>query len=98
MIADFAVSIDALVLSVLCAQFILAFKMAICSDTLVCSRQYRKKKEGYQQASHKRSLDGGSTRGDSSNLRGPGGGAIEGPPLLGRISAGSAHGGLEYYR
>ena len=29
---------------------------------------------------------------------GPGGGAIEGPPLLGRGSAGSAHGGLEYYR
>ncbi len=29
---------------------------------------------------------------------GPGGGAIEGPRLLGRVSAGSAHGGLEYYR
>ena len=31
-------------------------------------------------------------------FRGPGGGAIEGPPLLGRMSAGSAHGGLQYYR
>ena len=29
---------------------------------------------------------------------GPGGGAIEGPPLLNRKSAGSAHGGLEYFK
>lgn len=33
-----------------------------------------------------------------SALEAPGGGAIEGPQLLGRVSAGSAHGGLEYYR
>ncbi|CAK0783368.1 hypothetical protein CVIRNUC_006567 [Coccomyxa viridis] len=60
--------------------------------------RHRKGKEGHQQGSHKRPFDGGSTGGNSSSLRGPGGGAIEGPPLLGRISAGSAHGGLEYYR
>lgn len=50
-------------------------------------------------ASHKRPLDDTRAR-DGSRLafQGPGGGAIEGPPLLGRVSAGSAHGGLEYYR
>ncbi|BDA49651.1 probable calcium-dependent protein kinase 17 at N-terminal half [Coccomyxa sp. Obi] len=49
--------------------------------------------------SHKRPLDSTRAR-DSTHaaFQGPGGGAIEGPPLLGRISAGSAHGGLEYYR
>ncbi|KAK9904983.1 hypothetical protein WJX75_007021 [Coccomyxa subellipsoidea] len=49
--------------------------------------------------SHKRPLDDTRAR-DGSKLafQGPGGGAIEGPPLLGRVSAGSAHGGLEYYR
>ncbi|CAL5220717.1 g2773 [Coccomyxa viridis] len=51
-----------------------------------------------KQGSHKRPFEAGDKRDDTPALRGPGGGAIEGPPLLGRISAGSAHGGLEYYR
>ena len=49
--------------------------------------------------SHKRPLDSIRAQDSShSTFQGPGGGAIEGPPLLGRVSAGSAHGGLEYYR
>ena len=49
--------------------------------------------------SHKRPLDSTRAWGSSyTAFQGPGGGAIEGPPLLGRVSAGSAHGGLEYYR
>ena len=55
-------------------------------------------RDAQKQGSHKRPFEAGGTRADNSALRGPGGGAIEGPPLLGRISAGSAHGGLEYYR
>ena len=51
-----------------------------------------------KQGSHKRPFEAGAAEAGSAALRGPGGGAIEGPPLLGRISAGSAHGGLEYYR
>lgn len=44
------------------------------------------------------SWEPGSEVGEGLAFQGPGGGAIEGPPLLGRASAGSAHGGLEYYR
>ena len=44
------------------------------------------------------SWEPGSADGEGLAFQGPGGGAIEGPPLLGRASAGSAHGGLEYYR
>lgn len=51
------------------------------------------------QASHKRPLERAPARvSPRLAFQGPGGGAIEGPPLLGRVSAGSAHGGLEYYR
>ena len=55
-------------------------------------------RDAKKQGSHKRPFEAGDARADSCALRGPGGGAIEGPPLLGRTSAGSAHGGLEYYR
>ena len=44
------------------------------------------------------SWEPGTEDGEGLAFSGPGGGAIEGPPLLGRASAGSAHGGLEYYR
>ena len=84
--------------SILCTQHIYDSQKATGTESPVCCRRQRTGKEGHQQTSHKRPLDGGGTGGASSNLRGPGGGAIEGPPLLGRISAGSAHGGLEYYR
>lgn len=65
---------------------------------MLAGRKQVNSKDAKRQCSHKRPLEAGSSKEDSSALRGPGGGAIEGPPLLGRISAGSAHGGLEYYR
>ena len=66
---------------------------------LLAYRQDTKGKEIQRQSSHKRPFTAADSKGEESyTLRGPGGGAIEGPPLLGRVSAGSAHGGLEYYR
>ncbi len=62
-------------------------------------RQDTKGKEIQRQSSQKRPFAAADSKGNETyTLRGPGGGAIEGPPLLGRVSAGSAHGGLEYYR
>ncbi len=65
----------------------------------MCGRRDADEKQGLRAGGHKRPLDEKGAH-DSTRLafQGPGGGAIEGPPLLGRVSAGSAHGGLEYYR
>ena len=82
-----------------CRSLLPIAALSCAASTAVHSqRKHGLRRDAQKQGSHKRPFEAGDNSADSCALRGPGGGAIEGPPLLGRISAGSAHGGLEYYR